>query len=71
MSTVLLVLSILPTISLVELGLRWQISILVFAPYTANIFGLTMGITLIWILNMIVPAGFGAISILVKNFSKK
>jgi hypothetical protein len=69
-STVLLLLSILPTISLVELGLRWQVSILVFAPFTANIFGLTMGVTLIWLLNMIVPAGIGAVLILGKNFSK-
>lgn len=69
-STVLLFLSILPTISLVELGLRWQVSILVFAPFTANVFGLTMGVTLIWLLNMIVPAGIGAVLILGKNFSK-
>lgn len=69
-STVLLLLSILPTISLVELGLRWQVSILVFAPFTANVFGLTMGVTLIWLLNMILPAGIGAVLILGKNFSK-
>jgi hypothetical protein len=69
-STVLLLLSIIPTISLVELGLRWQISILVFAPFTGNVFGLTMGITLIWLLNMIVPAGIGSILVLGRNFSK-
>jgi len=68
-STILMVLSILPTISLVELGLRWQISILVFAPFTANVFGLTMGVTLIWLLNMIVPAGIGAVLLLRKTFS--
>lgn len=69
-STVLLVLSIVPTVSLVELGLRWQISILAFAPFTANVFGLTMGVTLIWLLNMIVPAAIGAVLILGQNFSK-
>ena len=69
-STVLLLLSIIPSISLVELGLRWQISILVFAPFTGNVFGLTMGITLIWLLNMIVPAGIGSILVLGRNFSK-
>jgi hypothetical protein len=60
-----------PTISLVELGLRWQISILVFAPFTTNVFGLTMGVTLIWLLNMILPAGIGAILMLTYRYSGK
>jgi hypothetical protein len=63
-SIMLFVLSIVPTISLVELGLRWQISILVFAPFTANVFGLTMGVTMIWLFNMIIPAGIGALMML-------
>jgi hypothetical protein len=29
-----------------------------------------MGVTLIWLLNIIVPAGIGAVLILGKNFSK-
>jgi len=70
-SIMLFVLSIVPTISLVELGLRWQISILVFAPFTANVFGLTMGVTLIWGLNMIVPAGIGALLMLAYRNSQK
>ena len=70
-SVVLLVLSIIPTISLVELGLRWQISILVFAAITANVFGLTMGVTLIWLLNMIVPAGIGSLMMLNYRYSGK
>lgn len=70
-SIMLFVLSVVPTISLVELGLRWQISIMVFAPYTANVFGLTMGVTLIWVLNMIVPAGIGALLMLTYRYSGK
>jgi hypothetical protein len=70
-SIMLFVLSIVPTISLVELGLRWQISILVFAPFTANVFGLTMGVTLIWGLNMILPAGIGALLMLTYRHSEK
>lgn len=66
-SIMLFLLSILPTISLVELGLRWQISILVFAPYTTNAFGLTMATTLIWLLNLVVPAALGAFFILGKK----
>jgi hypothetical protein len=70
-SVLLFVLSIIPTISLVELGLRWQISILVFAPFTTNVFGLTMGVTMIWVLNMIVPAGIGALLMLTYRYSEK
>lgn len=70
-SIMLFILSIVPTISLVELGLRWQISILVFAPFTANVFGLTMGVTLIWVLNMIVPAGIGALLMLTYRYADK
>jgi len=70
-SIMLFVLSLVPTISLVELGLRWQISILVFAPFTVNVFGLTMGVTLIWLLNMILPAGIGALLMLTYRYSEK
>lgn len=59
-SIMLFCLSVLPTVSLVELGLRWQFSLLLFAPFTDNLFGLTMSVTLIWLLNMVIPAGVGA-----------
>jgi hypothetical protein len=63
-SVLLFILSIVPTISLVELGLRWQLSILLFAPLTSNVTALTMGVTLIWLFNMVLPAGIGAIALL-------
>lgn len=63
-SVLLFILSIVPTISLVELGLRWQLSILLFAPLTSNVTALTMGVTLIWLFNMVLPAGIGAIAML-------
>ncbi len=69
-SVLLFFLAVVPTISLVELGLRWQLSILLFAPFTSNIFGLTMSITLIWLLNMIIPAGIGLLLLLVHKFRK-
>ena len=69
-SVMLFWLSVLPTISLVELGLRWQLSILLFAPYTTNVFGLTMGITLIWLLNMVLPAGIGLVLLFVQKLRK-
>lgn len=70
-SVLLFMLSIVPTISLVELGLRWQLSILLFAPLTSNVTALTMGVTLIWLLNMILPAGIGAVLMLTNKWQKK
>ena len=69
-SVMLFWLAVLPTISLVELGLRWQLSILLFAPFTSNVFGLTMGITLIWLLNMVLPAGIGLVLLFVQKLRK-
>ncbi len=69
-SVMLFWLAVLPTISLVELGLRWQLSILLFAPFTSNVFGLTMSITLVWALNMIIPAGIGLVLLFFNKLSK-
>lgn len=69
-SVLLFMLSIVPTISLVELGLRWQLSILLFAPLTSNVTALTMGVTLIWLFNMVLPAGIGAIAMLTNKGQK-
>lgn len=70
-SVLLFILSIVPTISLVELGLRWQLSILLFAPLTSNVTALTMGVTLIWLLNMILPAGIGSVLMLTNKGHEK
>jgi hypothetical protein len=69
-SVLLFMLSIVPTISLVELGLRWQLSILLFAPLTSNVTALTMGVTFIWLFNMVLPAGIGAILMLTNKWQK-
>ncbi len=69
-SVLLFILSIVPTVSLVELGLRWQLSIMLFAPLTSNVTALTMGVTLVWLLNMILPAGIGALLLLTNKWKK-
>jgi hypothetical protein len=50
------------------LGLRWQLSIVLFAPLTSNVTALTMGVTFIWLLNMILPAALGAILMLTNKW---
>jgi hypothetical protein len=45
---------------MIELGLRWQFSILLLSPFTSNVLGLTMGVTFVWLLNLMLPALVGA-----------
>ncbi|MEY4629399.1 MAG: hypothetical protein RLZZ595_1725 [Bacteroidota bacterium] len=60
-SVMLLWLAIIPTISMAELGLRWQFSILLFSPITTNTLGLTMAVTFVWFINMVLPAILGSL----------
>jgi hypothetical protein len=60
----LLWLAVIPTVSMVELGLRWQFSIFLLSPYTSNVLGLTMGVTFVWLLNLMLPALVGAFLLL-------
>lgn len=60
MSVMLLWLAVIPTVSIVELGLRWQFSIFLLSPFTSNVLGLTMAVTFVWLLNLILPALVGA-----------
>ena len=69
MSVMLLWLAIIPTISMAELGLRWQFSILLFSPFTNNTLGLTMAVTFVWFINKDIPAWLG--SILLISFKRQ
>jgi hypothetical protein len=59
-------LAILPTISFLEVGLRWEFSILLFAVFTTNMLGVTIGTTIIWLMNIIFPAIIGSVWITLK-----
>ena len=60
LSVMLLLLAVVPTVSMVELGLRWQFSIFLLSPFTSNVLGLTMAVTFVWLLNLMLPALVGA-----------
>ena len=59
-SVMLLWLAVIPTVSIVELGLRWQFSIFLLSPFSSNVLGLTMAVTFVWLLNLMLPALVGA-----------
>lgn len=57
-------LSVIPTVSLFELGLRWQFAVLLFGGISGNAVAISAAVTLVWLTNLILPAAIGAMMIL-------
>jgi hypothetical protein len=71
-STMFLIIAIVPTISLAELGIRSQISLFVFSLFTSNQLGILLVSALVWLLNIILPAFAGSLILLsVKLFNRQ
>jgi hypothetical protein len=72
MVTVLfLMLAIIPTITLAELGIRGEISIQLFGLVSSNIVGILFTATGIWFINKVIPALAGSLFILGIRLFKK
>jgi uncharacterized membrane protein YbhN (UPF0104 family) len=68
-SVLFLSMAIIPTIALVEVGLRGEISLQLMALYTSNSLGVGLTSVTIWLINLVLPAVVGCIFILsVKAF---
>jgi hypothetical protein len=66
-----LMLAIIPSIALLELGLRWQYSLFLFGLLSANAVGIYAVATGIWLINLVLPAIIGTIMMLgVKVFKE-
>ena len=69
-SVLYLVLAIVPSIAIAELGIRGKFSIALLSLYSSNVIGI-MGSTFgIWFLNLFIPAITGSIFILSNKFFK-
>ena len=66
-SIMIFALAVMPTISFIEIGLRWEFSFVIFSVFTANIVGVTIGTTIVWLLNIVLPAIIGAFWLLFRN----
>ena len=64
MSLVFLALAVIPSIALVEVGLRGQISLQLVGLFAANNLGILLTSIIIWGINLIIPALAGSILIL-------
>ncbi len=63
-----LILAVVPTIALAELGLRGQVGLLLFGLFSNNSLGIVLTASGIWIINLVVPALAGSLFILGKKF---
>ena len=71
-SVLYLILAITPTIALAEVGIRGQVSLLLFMLVSTNKFGIAGAATAIWFINLVIPALAGSLVFLsLKIFSDK
>ena len=70
-SILFLCLAIWPTIAILELGLRWEYSLLLFSLYSSNTVGIYAVATAIWLINLVLPALAGALFLLGLRIFKK
>ena len=66
-----LILAIIPTLTLAELGIRGKVSLLLFGMYSSNTLGILAAAGGIWLLNLIVPACLGGIILLRLQYFRK
>jgi hypothetical protein len=71
-SVLFLLLAIWPTIALLELGLRWEYSLILFKLFSQNTVGIYAAATGIWLINLVIPAIAGSLFLLgVRIFKEK
>jgi hypothetical protein len=72
MSLVFLALAVIPSIVLLEVGIRGQVSLQLVGLFTANSLGILLTSVTIWAVNLMIPALAGAVLILsVKVFKRQ
>jgi Lysylphosphatidylglycerol synthase TM region len=71
-SVIFLVLAIIPTFAIAELGLRGKISLKLLGTLSANSLGISIATATIWVINLVVPAIAGSLLILsIKIFKNR
>lgn len=70
-SILFLILAIIPTLTLAELGIRGKVSLFLFAMYSANTLGVLAAAGGIWLLNLIIPACLGGLILLRLQYFRK
>ncbi len=72
MSVVFLAMAIIPSIALIEVGMRGEISLRIMGIFSANSLGIGLTSVTLWFINLIIPAIIGSLLLLnLKVFGKK
>lgn len=72
MTVVFLALAIIPSISLVELGVRGEVSLKLMGIFSSNSLGISLTSVTIWFINLVLPAIIGSLFMLnLRVFGKK
>ena len=66
-----LILAIIPTLTLSELGIRGKVSLFLFGMFSANTMGILAAAGGIWLLNLIIPACLGGLILLRLQYFRK
>jgi hypothetical protein len=66
-----LILAIIPTLTLAELGIRGKVSLFLFGMFSANTMGILAAAGGIWLLNLIIPACLGGLILLRLQYFRK
>jgi hypothetical protein len=71
-SVLFLILAVVPSIALIEIGLRGEVSLQLMGMFTANTLGVSLASVSIWFINLVLPAIVGSILFLgIKVFKRK
>jgi len=71
-SVIFLVLAIIPTFAIAELGLRGKVSLKLLELFSANSLGISIATATIWLINLVVPAIAGSLLIIsIKIFKNR
>ncbi len=67
-----LILAVIPSIALADLGLRGEVTIKLFGLFSSNVLAITISTAAIWFINLVIPAIIGSLLILsIKIFANR
>jgi hypothetical protein len=72
MSVVFLAMAIVPSIALVEIGVRGEISLKLMGMYSGNSLGIGLTSISVWLINLVIPAIIGSLLLMnIKVFTRR
>ena len=69
--TMLLVVSVIPTIAITEIGVRGSVAVFLFGLISSNIVGILSATFVMWVINLLLPALLGTLFIFTLKFFRK